>query len=300
MLSRGKKKLRLKLKPAYLIIFIFCIIITTGATATCIINYIKNIFSTADAGIENPGILAAIENKEWFQEINMDYIELDEKNKIKINYLVLDEMSLYLVVDFESQEDISEYTDVFFTDLKITNEKGEIICDLTRTINSEEISRVNDKLIEKDKHNMKELIFIYTKEIPSSKTLNISFSKVKLANHIGDMKEHSKKVDFQIDLIDKFINREVSNYTSLAKEIEKAVITETGFYAITSAEDFKKKKAKLIDENGKTYACQTFSLTYDNKMKTYKTMIVSDFDNKENNKIKLIIDNKKYELNKKT
>ena len=193
-------------------------------------------------------MLAAIENKEWFQEINMDYIELDEKNKIKINYLLLDEMSLYFVVDFYSEEDISKYNDVFFTDLKITNEKGEIICDMNKTLGNTEISNINDKPIEKDKHNIKELIFIYTKEIPSSKTLNISFSKVKLANHIGDMKEHSKKVDIKIDLIDKFINRNTSSYTSSKTEIEKAVIKETGFYSVVVAEDFKNIKSKLVDE----------------------------------------------------
>lgn len=115
---------------------------------------------------------------------------------------------------------------------------------------------------------------------------------------VGNMKELSKKVDFQIDLIDKFINREVLNYTSLAKEIEKAVITETGFYSVVIAEDFKPINAKLIDENRETYACDTFALPYDNKLEKFKRIITCNFDNKENNKIKLIIDNKKYELNK--
>jgi len=83
ILRRGKAKLHEKLKPATLV-FIFCIIIASTVLATCLINYIKDLFSINSIGANNDGVLMAIENLDWYQEIDMEYINLGNGYKLKV------------------------------------------------------------------------------------------------------------------------------------------------------------------------------------------------------------------------
>ena len=91
-LRRGRQKLKESFKHIPLFIIILFVFITTTVIAVSIISYIKNLFETSSVGANNDGVLMAIENMDWYQEVDMDYIELGDGYKIKVEYLLMDEM----------------------------------------------------------------------------------------------------------------------------------------------------------------------------------------------------------------
>ena len=92
---------------------------------------------------------------EWYQQVDMDYIDLDDGYKIKVDYILMDEMNLYMVVDLESEKDISEYDYITFSGLKIINENGEIICDEGSVLNKQYAKVLGDKTIENRENHIK-------------------------------------------------------------------------------------------------------------------------------------------------
>ena len=106
-------------------------IITTGITfGKDIINYLKDIFNLSSIGQNNDGILMAIEEKEWIQNIEMDYIELDKGYKIRIDYLLVDDINMYMIYDLKSDEDLNEYDRMSIIDLTIKDENNNLKIEL--------------------------------------------------------------------------------------------------------------------------------------------------------------------------
>lgn len=233
----------------------------------------------------------------------MDYIDLGDGYKISVDYLLMDEMNLYMVLDIASEKDIGKITDVSFTDLKIFDESGNIICDKTNALAEQYSINSSAKLIEANNHNIKVLFYMYADSFPNSKTLDINLSKIQLLSKSFPktkvFSDINTSANFKIELSDKFINRNYTTYTSESPEIEKAIITETGFYAIVKSSDLlshSNNKISLINENNNSYNCYFGNLTFKNDTYTLKYLITSEFNSKESSKIKLVIDNTEYEL----
>lgn len=294
-LSRGRQKIRKSFRQASLIIIILCLLVTTSVIAISIISYIKSLFDVNSVGVKNDGVLMAIENLDWYQQIDMSYFDLGNGYKIKIEYILLDEMNLYIVFDFESEKDISKFNNISLSDLKITNENNKLICD-KGNMNPEQLQlTIGDKLIEKDDNHLKSLIYMYTDSFPVSKSLNISFSEITLytKNTINTI---NSKVDFKIDLSEKFINRDYISYSSNESKIKKAIVTETGFYAIIETDNLETLKVKLLDENENIYPCYFNTLSSYNQSNSFQYIVIANFINTENKKLKLIISDKEIEL----
>ncbi|MCI8397659.1 MAG: sigma-70 family RNA polymerase sigma factor, partial [Clostridia bacterium] len=109
------------------IIFILCFLIVGVVSAITFISYLKRAVSTEDVGVNNDGVLMAIENLDWYQQVDMDYKDLGDGYRIKMEHLSMDEMCLYMIFDLESDKDISKYTDVSLPDLKVLNENNDVI-----------------------------------------------------------------------------------------------------------------------------------------------------------------------------
>ena len=295
-LWRGQKKMKKLHSKAGIFVFILCLVITAGVAAACIISYIKGLFKIDIASRNNDGVLMAIENLNWYQEVDMDYIDLGDGYKIKVEYLLMDEMNLYLVFDLQSEENISKYIDLAFPDLKILNENGDIICDRKNQYSPQYNEKLGDKTIEHGKHNIKSLFYMYTNSFPMSKTLDISFSEICLSKKLNTKELTNIKAHFKIDLSDKFINRNCSIYISKESEIEKAIITETGFYAVLNSSNRELPQAMLLDIHGNLYKCYCTSFTDT----VLKYLITANFNNVETQTLKLILDNKEFELTRKT
>ena len=199
----------------------------------------------------------------------------------------------------QSEEDISKYDNFSIWDLKIKNEKDDLICDTGNILNNQYQKHIGEKLIEKTNHNMKLLVYMYTDSFPVSRPLNINLLQVALYNR--NIKEERNviytDINFAIDLIDKFVNREYTLYNSDSETINKAIVSKTGFCAIIENSDLERIDAKLIDEEGITYKCFYIPILNYNGNNNYG-IIISNYNNTEREKIKLVIKNIVLELKK--
>ena len=304
ILRRGKGKLERKgIKRFTIFIWILCIFVATSVIAISIINYIMGLFDTTSKGVYNEGILEAIESSEWFQQVDMDYIDLGDGYKLRVEYLLMDEMNLYMVYELQSENDIGKYDDISIPDLKIVDENGNVICDKVNISVEQYSKKTATKPIEGDKHSIKELTYMFTDSFPKSRTLHISFSKVMLTGKsmFGNNKyeELAKNVEFEINLDEKFITRNYVEYTCDNEDVEKAIVTETGFYAIVNTENTEIIEATLIDESKNELKCFSAPLNNNNTTKDMRSIIIVNYKEFTNNKFKLKVDGKEYELRKK-
>lgn len=294
-LSRGRQKIRNSFKQVSIIIVILCLLVTTSVIAISIISYIKSLFDLNSVGAKNDGVLMAIENLDWYQQVDMSYIDLGNGAKIKFDYLLMDEMNLYLVLDFEAENDISKFDNISLNDLKIVNENNEVICDRENVLFDQTKKILGDKLIESDSHHMKSLIYMYTDTFPISKSLDISFSEITLYTK-NKRNVINYDTHFQIDLSEKFINRKYTYYSSKENTVKKAIITETGFYSIIETDNIDGLKINLIDEQGNMYNCYSHPLLSYNKSNNLEYMLIANFNNSDNKILKLIISDNEIEL----
>lgn len=297
ILSRGRMKIKKKYKPATIFMLVLCILIASSVIAISIISYIKSLFEVTSVGIDNYGVQMAIEHLDWFQEVDMNYIDMGDGYKIKAEYLLMDEMNLYMVFDITSERNIKKFSDIAFPDLKITNENDDLIYDGTDIFEESYYGKMSAKYIESNKHNIKVLVYLYTNSFPESRSLNISFSRVRLSKKLDNIELPNTNIDFRIELSEKFVNRNYTTYTSNDSCIEKAIITETGFYAIIEQDKNRIiENVTLVDEHGNSYDCYLDLVTNEDEFINMKYIIISQFNNIQNDNLKLVINNKQYEL----
>ena len=144
---------------------------------------------------------------------------------------------------------------------------------------------------------MKYLVYMHTIDFPVSNKLKISFSDITLYKKTFFSmveKKIKKNVNFNIVLDDKFLNMEYTPYFCNNKNIEKAIITETGFYAIVNKNKNYIHKVALFDDLGNYYDCYFTTLTGAN----YKYIIKSNFKDISTNNLTLTIDEQQYLLKK--
>ena len=217
-------------------------LLTTGVVfAKDIANLISQMFNLSDIDIENNGIVNAIENKEYIQNVDMEYIKLDNEYGMKIDYLLIDDINLYMVFNLYSEKEVKENIRFSILDLSISDEEGNIIY-------SGNVEQGENKVISMGGWNnistetnvIKELFFLMTNGIPDTEKLNIVFTKVKLYNSERPNKDNveiNSEFEYKIDLIDKFKNREKIEYIvpeikGNEYEIKKCIATDTGLYLL--------------------------------------------------------------------
>ena len=157
---------------------------------------------------------------------------------------------------------------------------------------------VGDKSISNDGHNMKFLLYMYNDSFPRSRTLDISFSNLVLAKQTRQRNFLNTNINFEIELDEKFLNRNHSSYTSLDSTIEKAIISETGFCSIVNLGNISEiSSLNLFDSKGNSYACYYTPSNY-NIDEVFEYVITSPFYDKSAENLTLIINGKKYFLTK--
>ena len=86
-------------------------LLTTGAVfAKDITKFLSEMFNLTSIDLKNDGVVDAIENKEYIQNVDMEYIELNDDYKIKVDYLLVDDINLYMVFNLCSKNNLNENT----------------------------------------------------------------------------------------------------------------------------------------------------------------------------------------------
>lgn len=281
---------RVKLKHKYSSIVATILIIffiTTGVVfGKDIINFIKDLFNLNDIGINNNGVLNAIENKEWIQNIDMDYINANENYNIKLDYLLIDDINLYIVINCECNTSFGNYNRFTLDDLIVLDENNNIIYD-SNLANTDTVAKiVGWKNVYYNNTNIKELFYLISDSYTYFNKLKFRFSKLTLYNsdngNLDKMDINFEPKEIIIEIEDKFINRNSIQYEIINKNeiqnldynIEKALMTDTGFYAVVTT-DSTKLKFIMANENGEKFNCSNLCLTItdDNK---YLFLITSE------------------------
>ncbi len=223
-------------------IVLLCFTMTTGLIfAKDIINFFSEIFDLKSTNIDNSGIVDAIANKNYIQNVDMDYIPIDDNYSIKVDYLMLDDLNLYLVFNLHSNKKIDENYRISITDLKLTDQDGNVIYDgdnysFNNTNNILSCAGWN-KIKSDNKNSLRELLHLMTNGINNISKINITFSNLVIYNiDINKNIEFNKKISYSINIINKFIDTDILKfYTSKEYndfKIEKCILTDTGMYLL--------------------------------------------------------------------
>ena len=222
-------------------ILILCFTMTTGLIfAKDIINFFNEIFNLKSTNIDNSGIVDAIVNKNYIQNVDMDYIPIDDNYSIKVDYLMLDDLNLYLVFNLHSNKKIDEDYRISIPDLVLTDQDGNVIYDEDQFNNNGNYLYVPvwNKIKNNGSNNYKELLTLMTSGINNLKTLSFYFSNIVLynSNNPKENIEIKKQTNFTIDIIEKFINNNIYNFYTTQNDINykinKCIITDTGMYLL--------------------------------------------------------------------
>ncbi len=128
-LKTGRDKIRHKYRTIAVSILIIFLVATGAVFGKDIINYIKSLFNLHSVGYSNDSILDAIETKEWVQNVEMDYIKLNDEYSIKVDYLLFDDINLYMIFDLKSESEFGENNRFSIGNLKIEDENGTVLVD---------------------------------------------------------------------------------------------------------------------------------------------------------------------------
>ena len=224
-------------------IILLCFTMTTGLIfAKDIINFFSEIFDLKSTNIDNSGIVDAIANKNYIQNVDMDYIPIDDNYSIKVDYLMLDDLNLYLVFNLHSNKKIDENYRISITDLKLTDQDGNVIYDgnnFTYNITNKILCCTGWNKIKSDnKGSLRELLHLMTNGLEGISKINILFNNLVIyseSKHNKNIKLN-KNIYYSINIIDKFINNDiyefypVTNYENF--KIEKCILTDTGMYLL--------------------------------------------------------------------
>ena len=227
-------------------IFILCIsVIGTGVTfASNISNFFKNLFGLNNVGINNASVVSAIENN-YVQNVDMDYIKVNDDYSIKIDYLMMDDINLYTVFNMYSENGFDTNYRISILDLKIIAD-DELIYDESTVANySINIATGYNMVVQEEKNTKRELMFLMSDEFSKAKKLEYKFSKITLYNNSAPTENIieincDKEITIEIDVIDKFINRDVLyidvNNESNIYKINKFIANDTGTYLVYETE----------------------------------------------------------------
>lgn len=283
-ISRGHKKIKDTYKKVLMTILILCLVTTGVVLGRDIIKYLKSIFDLSSIGRNNDGVLSAIETKEWIQNTEMEYIELSPGYKIRIDYLLMDDINMYMVFDLLCEEEQREYNRMSIVDLIIKDEMGNIICN-EKDIMENSISKLRGwKGIESNSNNnIRELTYMISDGYPRIKRIDMTLSGIVLYNDKNSNTERKvikeKEINISLDIDEKFINRNVVEYVQEGIDseynVKKAIITDTGFYAVIET---NKSNVKFeLETNKKEYKCKSrfLKMNYNGEIKYYH-LILSD------------------------
>ena len=263
-LKTGRDRIKSKYSRIVLMILIVFVVATGVVFGKDIINYILSLFNLQSIGYNNDSILDAIADREWVQNVDMDYIELNDEYSIKVDYLLFDDINLYMIFDLKSKSGFGENNRFSIGNLKIEDEDGNVLVDKAQWGASQVALITGWKNISSTQNNIRELTYIIN-EYSNMNKLKVIFNNIVIYNSenyntyvLDNNKINVNNVSFEIKLDDKFINKSSKRYKiedkeeNISFEIERALYSDTGFYAIIKTHE-NNINLLLKDTNNKIY-----------------------------------------------
>lgn len=286
-LKSSRDKIKNRYRTIIASIVIVFIVMTGVVFGQDIINYLKDLFNLNDIGVDNSNILNAIEDKDWVQNVDMDYIDLNENYKIKIDYMLMDDFNLYIVFDFVSNVELGKNMRFSIEDLVILDENDNVVFDDKEAFGDTMTDFKGYKKVSQKQNEIRELLFLLSRGYPKFNKLKINFSRIVIYdNRWYSPKEtyiDTEPKEFTIDINEKFINRTRVEYEVFNKEnsqnfdfsVETAVLNDTNFYVIVSTYNLN-QKFYITNSNGKKYNCNKILLNFNPDNNKYRFMLCSN------------------------
>ena len=211
-------------------------------------------------GIDDTGIQTALENN-YIQNIEMDYIE-KEQVKFKVDYLMMDDVNFDLVFNFITKDSVDNYEGIAVSNLKITDENNNqiYISSEDQDIWTKNIALSSEwwTTIEKQNHTLRQVIHLSSNNFPKSNKIYVSFDSITLYNvNKGDPITITYEDDYKLefDVSGQLANRKSIEYITDNKNIESAILTNSGFAITMKKSDYISRDANIVvkDAEGNSY-----------------------------------------------
>lgn len=249
--SMPNNKILKTVASLFLVLGITCGVAYAGYQLT---NYFKI------KGIDDTGIQTALENN-YIQNIEMDYIE-KEQVKFKVDYLMMDDINFDLVFNFVTKDEVNNYEGIAVSNLKITDENNNqiYISSEDQNIWTKNIALSSElwTTIEKQDHTLRQVVHLSSNNFPKSNKIYVSFDNVILynvnkGNPITITYEDDYKLEF--DVSSQLANRKSIEYITDNKNIESAILTNSGFAITMKKSDYISRDANIVvkDAEGNSY-----------------------------------------------
>lgn len=196
-------------------VFILCIGIVTATTvyAKDIVNFITNIFTNS-----NPGIDKAVDNG-YVQNVDMDFITYNDVG-VKVDYLLMDDKNLNISFVYKYYDEFTPIDSITFSNLIIKDEQNNLLCIISD--NSSDLTGVNNiigasvksvtKPILIDSTTVRESVLASAEKFPNSQELYIEIIKIALTIN-NKIKYIDGNWSFSINIDDKLVTRNSYEYS---------------------------------------------------------------------------------------
>lgn len=232
-------------------VVVLCFSFTTGIIfSKDITTFFGDLFSLKSVNIDNSEIFDNLSKQQYIQNVDMDYIPLNENYSIKVDYLMLDDMNLYLIFNLKSTDKMRQNERISIPNLVIKDQKGYEL------YNGNDYSFINttygwNKINSQDQHIKRELLYILSPTEYSMKNiqnLSVDFSKIFLYSE-NDKKGNGKEIanhdtHLDIPIQEKYVNQKVVLFTPINKDnptfsIEKCIVSDDKLYICYKTKDPK-------------------------------------------------------------
>ena len=255
--TKNMHKFRFILSKVAIFILSISVIGTGVAFASDISDFFKNLFGLNDVGINNASVVSAIENN-YIQNVDMDYIKINDEYSIKIDYLMMDDINLYTVFNMYSDNGFDTNYRISILDLKIIADDEVIFDNASREDTSINIVSGWNEIKQEERNSKRELLFLMSDKFPSPKKLEYTFSKIILYDkNLPSEKTieimNDGDITIQIDVVEKFKNRDILDFkitdSSEIYKIDRFISNNTGTYLVFETEKPEIKFDLIYDNN---------------------------------------------------
>lgn len=241
----------------------------------------------------NKGVKTALEYG-YVQNIEMDY-NIQNDLGIKLDSIIIDNSNIGIVFNYKIPSNFKNIDNIAIKDIVIKDEKNNIIFE---DGNEKSLSTGYAEEFASENSIVKQAILLnnLNHTYPKSNNIYISFSTVNIFRNQKNIKTITGNWNFDINVTDKFINRETIEYTAgQSKDIEviSAELTSTGldiemkFNFPLNAENLG-KNIKIQDNDENEYFLDKLSVENELTTPTIKTSFPITIYNAHDN-LKLII-----------